>query len=581
MPEKSYRDMSELERRHYSLSARTFRATVLGSAIVGIVALVIGLLYYTWALSKQYISLANSTAHHAAMSVSHGSSARELTKEVLDIYYSLTPEERATTKTEEYRARFGNITEKNEYRVLINILKEFCETEGLFDVYLGMYDRDNCALVYIVDPDQSEMYCGPGDWETVEREEMERFLAYNDDGELYDIGNTELYGLLCTAAAPIRDKETNEIVCFVLADVTLENIREGAKTFALRFALTLITLTALIAWFMSRHMQKTLVKPINDIADAAQRYARDRKDGKEYTDHFAMLNISTGDEVEKLSLIMADMERDISEYTEHLTSVTAEKERIATELNMAAGIQASMLPNTFPAFPERDEFDIFATMTPAKEVGGDFYDFFMIDDDHLAMVMADVSGKGVPAALFMMTSRTMIKDAVLAGFGPAEAMKRVNANLAEHNGRWYMFVTVWLGILEISTGKLRWVDAGHEKPLLYHDGSWRFVEKHPGPALGAFEPEILERESEPAFVAQELQLYPGDVIYQYTDGVTEAMTYAREQFGQDRLLAAADSAPSQEPEILLPHIRTRIDAFVKEADQFDDITMLALRYRGK
>ena len=249
----------------------------------------------------------------------------------------------------------------------------------------------------------------------------------------------------------------------------------------------------------------------------------------------------------------------------------------ATELNMAAGIQTHMLPNIFPAFPERSEFDIYATMEPAKEVGGDFYDFFMIGDDHLGMVVADVSGKGVPAALFSMIAKTMLKTQAQTRLSPERVLLEVNAALTENNEE-DMFVTVWLGVLQISTGELTYADAGHEKLLLYQNGAWTFLPKQGGPALAMWEPEDLELMDEKyQFRNQTVKLNPGDAIFQYTDGVTEATDADNELFGDDRLLAAMNGAPSAKPEELLPHVRKKIDEFVKDAPQFDDITMLGLR----
>jgi len=261
-----------------------------------------------------------------------------------------------------------------------------------------------------------------------------------------------------------------------------------------------------------------------------------------------------------------------------LAAKKREMERIGKELDMAAGIQADMLPRVFPAFPQRGEFDLYASMEPAKEVGGDFYDFFLVDDDHLALVVADVSGKGVPAALFMMISKTVLKNTAGTGASPAEVLSEVNAQLCDNNKN-NMFVTVWLGILEISTGKLTWADGGHEKPLLYHDGSWSFVKKHMGIALAMMEPELFD-DDDPPYVDQQLQLEPGDVLFQYTDGIPEATDAHGKLFGDERLLAAACSAPAGDPEKLLPHIRACVEAFVKGTPQFDDMTMLALRYNG-
>ncbi len=250
------------------------------------------------------------------------------------------------------------------------------------------------------------------------------------------------------------------------------------------------------------------------------------------------------------------------------------------ELDMAAKMQTNMLPNIFPAFPQHKEFNLYATMDPAKEVGGDFFDFFLIDDDHLALVMADVSGKGVPAALFMMTARTMIKDASLTGLDPASVMFRVNERLGENNNDG-LFVTVWLGFLEISTGRLTYADAGHEKLLLYQNGGWQFLPKGGCTALAVLEPDEFEDLPDSYLYRNEtIQLAPGDAIFQYTDGVTEATNEKGEFFGDVRLLAAMNAAPDIEPEKLLPYLRGLIDRFVGNAEQFDDITMLGLIYKG-
>ena len=243
-----------------------------------------------------------------------------------------------------------------------------------------------------------------------------------------------------------------------------------------------------------------------------------------------------------------------------------------TELNMATEIQTGMLPSIFPAFPEREEFDIYASMDPAKEVGGDFYDFFMIDDDHLAMVIADVSGKGVPAALFMMSSKILINDHALMGGSPAEILARVNKQVCANNEA-HMFVTVWLGILEISTGKLTTASAGHEYPIINTTGKYELLKDKHGLAVGAFEMSKYKN--------TEIQLKKGDSIFVYTDGVAEATDANNELFGTDRTVEALNAFPegASQKEILAG-VRTAVDAFVKEAPQFDDLTMVGLKYNG-
>ncbi|MBR4725990.1 MAG: PP2C family protein-serine/threonine phosphatase [Lachnospiraceae bacterium] len=242
------------------------------------------------------------------------------------------------------------------------------------------------------------------------------------------------------------------------------------------------------------------------------------------------------------------------------------------DLTVAAAIQENMLPNRFPAFPDRKEFDLYATMTPAKEVGGDFYDFFMVDDDHLALVMADVSGKGVPAALFMMVSKMLIKNRVQTGESPGKALVNVNNQLIEGN-RAEMFVTVWLAVLEISTGKGVAANAGHEHPVLKRaDGQYELIKYRHSPAVATIE-EIPFRE-------HEFELHAGDTLFVYTDGVPEASDAQEELFGTDRMLEALNSEPDAGPEKVLENVMNGITEFVAGAKQFDDITMLCFRYNG-
>ncbi len=281
------------------------------------------------------------------------------------------------------------------------------------------------------------------------------------------------------------------------------------------------------------------------------------------------LDIRTGDEIESLAGAFNSMTTSLQTYIHDLTAITAEKERIGVELGVATQIQAGMLPCIFPAFPARREFDIYATMTPAKEVGGDFYDFFLVDDDHLALVIADVSGKGVPAALFMMISKTLIKSAAQNRLSPHAVLEQVNNQLCENNDA-EMFVTVWLGILEISTGKMLCANAGHEYPAIKRgDGAFELLRDRHGFVLAAME--------NTRFHEYEVDLEPGDAIFVYTDGVAEATNANNELFGTDRMLEALNAKPHSDCEDLLRNVHKGINTFVSGAPQFDDITMLSLK----
>ena len=247
--------------------------------------------------------------------------------------------------------------------------------------------------------------------------------------------------------------------------------------------------------------------------------------------------------------------------------------RLAFQGGLSEPLQAAMLPHVFPPFPERKEFDIFASMDPAKEVGGDFYDFYLIDDDHLCMLMADVSGKGIPAALFMMVCKIILQSVAMLGGSPAEILTKTNEAICSNNEA-QMFVTVWVGILEISTGKLTAANAGHEYPVLKKpDGRFElFKDKH-GLVVGAMEG-VRYRQ-------YELQLEPGSKLFLYTDGVPEATDADNRLLGTERMLTALNADPDAAPEQILKNVRGAVDDFVKDAEQFDDLTMLCMEYRGK
>ncbi len=309
-----------------------------------------------------------------------------------------------------------------------------------------------------------------------------------------------------------------------------------------------------------------IVRPLNRMTENVRRLG-----GKDL--QFRMeKDYRTGDEIEILAESFEKLSARTLQYVDEVQRVTAEKERIGAELGMATAIQASQLPHLFPAFPDRTEFDIYASMIPAREVGGDFYDFFLVDHDHIALVMADVSGKGVPAALFMMIAKILIRNRVQSGESPAKALARVNDQLLEGNEA-ELFVTVWLAVLEIPTGKGVAANAGHEHPVLRRaDGAYELVTYRHSPAVATIEGM--------RFREHEFELRPGDSLFVYTDGVAEATNAENELFGTDRMLSALNREPDAAPEQVLRNVKEGIDGFVAEAEQFDDITMLCLKYNG-
>ena len=249
------------------------------------------------------------------------------------------------------------------------------------------------------------------------------------------------------------------------------------------------------------------------------------------------------------------------------------EERIDAELAFAKAIQHSALPTVHPLYDNRKEFDIFASMHTAKEVGGDFYDFYFIDEDHLAFLIADVSGKGIPAAMFMMRSKTIIKSYAESGMSVEEVFTLANEKLCEGNDAG-MFVTAWMGILNIRNGKILFANAGHNHPLVKHsDGTFEYLKSRAGFVLAGMEGVRYRK--------NELVLEPGDAIYLYTDGVTEATDLNEELYGEDRLHSILEKYKDETMEVICSEIKKDVDLFAGEAPQFDDITMLALKFKGQ
>lgn len=317
-------------------------------------------------------------------------------------------------------------------------------------------------------------------------------------------------------------------------------------------------------YFISKVFADRVVQPLQILQKDVQMISKGN------LEHRA--KIIQDDEIGELANAFNNMSASLQEYIKNLSSVMAEKERIGAELNVATQIQADMLPSIFPAFPEREEFDIYATMQPAKEVGGDFYDFFLIDDDHLAVVIADVSGKGVPAALFMVIAKTLLKNRAQMGDSPAKVLEVVNNQLCENN-KAEMFVTVWFGVMQISTGKIVAANAGHEKPIIRKaDGEFEiFKDKH-GFVMGGMEGMKYKE--------YELEIEKGGCLFVYTDGVPEATSSESELFGMERLVQVLNEEKDAPLPDILKSVKGSIDKFVKDAPQFDDITMLAL-YRAE
>ena len=435
-----------------------------------------------------------------------------------------------------------------------SFMKDVEEHDGLYNAFENHFDDPESVLKKIDD-------CAFGNGEA--------FHAVLDGREIYmtarEIPSTGW--LICTAinaeeiTEPIKEvtDQSDKIFAEASKDLTAE-----FKILAIEAILAFIAIT-LIVIIIEHFISRTISKPIISLTDTVKNTGEGDFDKKS--------DIDTRDEIGDLARGFNKMQDDLKLFTENLRTITAEKERISAELNVATQIQADMLPQIFPPFPQKKEIDLFASMTPAKEVGGDFYDFFLIDENHLALVIADVSGKGVPAALFMVISKTLIKNRAMQGGTPAQILADVNNQLCEGNDA-DMFVTCWLGICDLSTGLITAASAGHEFPAVC--GADRefglFKDKH-GFVLAGMEGA--------RYRDYEIQLEKGGSIFVYTDGVPEATNADGDMFGADRMLESLNRRSDKEPKVFIKEISSDVNEFTGKAPQFDDVTMIGMTWIGK
>ena len=366
-----------------------------------------------------------------------------------------------------------------------------------------------------------------------------------------------------TSLVPVKDS-SGQVRAILCVQRPMEELITGRQKYLNSVGLTAIFLSIAACFSVASFLKHQFVVPVRVIIGEAKRFAQENSSAE-----IQLQNISKIKELRELGAAVKKMETDTLQHMENLMHVTAERQRIDTELSLATRIQANMLPNIFPAFPDRTEFDIYASMTPAKEVGGDFYDFFLMDDDHLGLVMADVSGKGVPAALFMMMAKILLYNYAMMGGSPREVLERLNGTICKNNDD-SMFVTVWFGIYTISTGHIVASNAGHEYPIIKcGNKGFEIMKDRHGFVIGGM--------SGLKYRDYEFTLESGDVLFLYTDGVPEATDAEGKMFGTGRLLETLNNASERTAMDLLKAVQKDVEDFVGKAPQFDDLTMLAIK----
>lgn len=462
-----------------------------------------------------------------------------------------------------------------EYKELVHRLRVIRDDAEVTYLTMIAADPERGNYIYVADadadPGTGNHFRLPGEIFKMTPEEQ---AALKEDTEIFpgcDEGVDYQGNKLFTSGSPIPGVGRGTVV-FVVSDVEERELREMVWSYLSHVLPLLLALSVVLALFNVFMTERFIVNPVTDMSRAAAEYVNYRRaEGGQRTDFFRrFVWREDGNEIDDLKASMNHMERELNNYIDNLALVAEENARIRGELSVARKIQKDVLPGVFPPFPDRSDISLYATMEPAKEVGGDFYDIILLDDDHLALEVADVSGKGVPAALFMMISKTLIKNVLRRMHSPARTLSYVN-NLLVENNREDMFVTVWLAVIELSTGRIVYANAGHENTILCHNGEWEMrKEPHDFILAGVEDTEYTDRE---------YTLSPGDIIFQYTDGVTEAVNGEEEIFGDERLLDACRKAHRENPEEFLGDVRQAMRVFSGKVEQFDDITMLCYIYQ--
>ena len=541
-----------------SFAFRMISGIILWFFLFTVIVSTIGYIKFTNSLTQEYNDSAFRTADSAAMLVDG---------DKIDEYLESEKKRNGSSKSpfvdEDYASRWErmNILCQKQNVTLIYVIKVDTSDYGRFESVFNTVN-DNSGYTpwevgYLRNTTNDE-------YRKIYRDIYENGLNHGTVIRTDGLNGREAH---ITSLVPIKNSE-GKVSAILCVERPMDELVLGRREYLENVLLATLVLVVASCACLALYIKRQFAKPIEKISKEAMRFAKDSSS----SDKTKLENISEIREVRTLAESIAKMEDDTIRYMEELTKATAEQERMAVELSLAATIQANMLPCTFPPYPNRRDFDIYASMDAAKEVGGDFYDFYLLDNDRFAFLVADVSGKGIPAALFMMRAKMTIKALAESGADVHVILSEANERLCEENEAG-MFVTAWLGIVDMKTGVLSYANAGHNPPLIRHrQGSFEYIKARPNFILAGMDGVPYRK--------NEIQLWPGDELFLYTDGVTEATNEDQELFGESRLREALNGISEGSVESRCKAVKNEIDIFVGDAEQFDDITMLSLRFNS-
>ncbi len=480
-------------------------------------------------------------------------------KEAADIYSRIPDEVKADQNVQDFQDYFKDyepVTVSSYGFDVSTVISEIVKQQEMYEICFCLVDEKNNRDVVILDSDNTPAgTCHYYDVTPLEKELFQGEIIYSEDGDK---------PLLIGAYAPVYDEE-NKVVAYVhILDFT--DAVDRSIAFILRISSYILAGFIILMWLSIYTMLgRVVVNPIKKLAGAAGAWTKESNKMME-TSHFSKLGIKSNDELKDLNDVMEEMEESIHTYMMDLGSEVSARERMNTELEVAARIQFDMLPEPL----QNDAFSVCCFMRPARLVGGDFYDYFQVDEDRTAMIIADVSDKGVPASLFMVISKTIIKMCILEN--PDDllaAVTKANRLLVESN-REMMFVTAFISIYSTKDNTLTYVNAGHEDPVIYNaeEGRYSVIEDEHDLFIAA-DPDI-------EFTLRKINLKHGDRFIQYTDGVTEAMNVSDELLGLNGLMNALNSDTDKEGNDIINLIWNTVSDFQKGKEQSDDVTIVIL-----
>lgn len=566
-------------KKFFIKSKLTFRIVILIVSVClmfGVLSVYISTNLYSTRLIDNYTDFGNKVANVVSKFFPNGT-----IEEYSDIVYKYN-------RSQIDNSKVSGVINSKKYQYIWHQINELRESLKFNDVYVCVIDLDvldsydsnttnssDCKpLYYIADTHVDDKLRQPfAKNDSFSEKYIQSIKESVKTGQKPNTNYPEnsIYGYTITCNERVFANEN--FITLVCCDIKVESYQKDIINFVGITAISVFAMMLILIFVSLFVVSRRFIGPVVSIANEAENFA-----GNEGWNLSTLEVFNTGDEIELLAKSILKMQKNMFEYMDDSINKAINLKKVRTELNLAKSIQADMLPSIFPESTKRNSFDLDASMTPAKEVGGDFYDFFFIDDNHLALVIADVSGKGVPAALFMVITKTLIKDRAninIPGedYSPAEILKYVNEQLCENNKN-ELFVTVWLAIIDMQTGEAVSANAGHEYPTICRKGEkYELIKDKHSPAVATIEGI--------KFKDQEFKLNPGDSLFVYTDGVTEATNAGGELFGEQRLIDTLNRDAKASASDVLKHVSEDVNEFVGNAPQFDDLTMVCFKYYGK